>query len=644
MASENSLSSGGNNTAAWSGRRHHTLLLIMLLLLVCLWSSFLVPIVTAGPSSTATSRVPTELLTHVTFASCNRQRDDQSFWMQTIAPTLAQESNSTTPHTDLLLWLGNAVYADVDASGVAMRKARTPEGIEKEYIALTKNQYYRQFVEEVVEAGGGRVVGIWDDRDLGLRFADRNYSQSEAVRRLYVNHLWHGYPQSIKDSTGEGANGALYSFTVVPAPAGSPLARHFVNSVCTLTLDVRTQRSALPNLADTLLRSTAEDGLRMYGRRGKQLQNQIAKLHAAHAEVMAADLLGAAQWAWLERVISTYLAADAVSPGDEAGRAHCAVTLIASPWQVLLNDNKPFEGWDLYPGSRSKLLLLLKKYGVARIVFLSGHAEFGEVGLVRRAAKADYMASGPTASIMNAYPVQPMTKAAARLLPPLPSYLVEVTTGGLTHATQEAPLAGWLTNWLTTPRVAEDRKENGFVKRYVLLTRTTASQRNFGTLQVRGEATTTAAPASSASTTKEVVLQRTRVVLTLYSTADGASLAIYESSLEGLPSFNVEPLLNEVNEREEEETKELDLHNVAHLPVFTTFNVPGDIPWLKRRLAERQCAEVPCANGQHYALLKVVATLALAFVAILAFIAAFYMFQRANPQLFEERAPKLKQD
>ncbi|KPA86922.1 hypothetical protein ABB37_00955 [Leptomonas pyrrhocoris] len=630
-------------STARSWWRYRAVLLVLVHLSLLLTSSAVDAAAAADAARSKALKQPKEVLTHVTFASCNRQHDDQSYWMHTIAPAVMKERGGTAAHTDLLLWLGNAVYADVGETGVAMRNARTPAGIEEEYKALTENPYYRQFVEEVVEAGGGRVVGIWDDRDLGLRFADANYTQAEAVRRLYLTQLWKGYPLSVKDNAGEGVHGALYSFTTVPAPANSPLATHFVNSVCTLTLDVRTQRSAQANLVHVLLRGTTEDGLRIYGTRGKQMDRQIEELRAEHAKVMEADLLGTAQWAWVERVISTYLAADTPSPGDAAGRAHCAVTLIASPWQILLNDNKPFEGWDLYPASRSKLLLLLKRYEVARLIFLSGHAETGEMGVVRRATKEDVTVEGPTASLFNSFPMAPLTKAAARLLPPLPSYLVELTTGGLTHTVQEAPFAGRLASWFTTPKTPEDKPENGFVKRYVFLTRTTAAQRNFGTLQLVGDAA--AAPGKSSDTAKYDVLHHTRVILTLHGVQDGALLITFDKSLDNLPSYAVEPLLDEFDEEAEAATKALDLHDVAHLPVFNTFNLPGEIPWLKRRLAERQCAEVPCANGQHYMLLKVVGTLTLAFVMVLLVIVAAYYYQQRNPEIFEPETPtKLKQD
>ncbi|CAC9496888.1 hypothetical protein, unknown function [Leishmania infantum JPCM5] len=592
-------------------------------------------------------RQATELLTHVTFASCNRQSRDQSFWMTSIASAIAAQceragGNSSKPHTDLLLWLGNAVYADVDEAGVARSLARPSDGVEQEYKLLTESTYYREFVEAVV-GRDGLVSGIWDDRDLGRRGADGSYAQSEAIRRLYLAYIWKGHPLAVKDATGDGTPGALYSFNGIPAPTGAPLAAHFVHSVCTVTLDVRTQRTAPPNLVDALLRSSEETDLRLRGSKGAASDARLAEIRDVRARVMEADLLGRRQWAWLERTLATYLAPTARSPGDAAGRAHCAVTLIASPWQILLNDNKPFEGWDLYPASRSRLLLLLKKYKVERFVFLSGHAELGELGVMRRASKEDIRVEGPTATLTDSLPRESPTLPASKLLPPRRSSLVEVTSSGLTHTVREAPLVGWLAHWFTTSRMEEDAKSNGLSQRHLFLTRNTTMERQFGTVQVIGDRVAAARHADVVAASREEVLARTRVLITLHSVQRaGAPLVALERTLESLPSYAVEPL--EEEEKEYDAVKAIDLYDAAHLPQFNVYNDPGYYPWLKRRMAAWQCAEVPCVSGQHFMLLKVIANLALAFAVVLVFLAAVYYYHLKHRDMHEEDGVKLKQD
>ncbi|KAG5501905.1 hypothetical protein JKF63_04175 [Porcisia hertigi] len=585
----------------------------------------------SGASQKSNANVQaTDILTHVTFASCNRQSADQSFWMKSIASTIAAQrekggaGNSSKPHTDLLLWLGNAVYADVDEAGVAISSARHIDSIKQEYKLLIDNLHYREFVKHVVGAGG-RVSGIWDDRDLAWRGADGSYAQSEAIRHLYLTHIWNGYPLSAMDVVGDSTPGALYSFNGIPAPAGTPLAAHFVHSVCTITLDVRTQRTAPPNLVDALLHTT------------------LAEAPDVRARVMEADLLGRRQWAWLERTLATYLTPTASSPGDAAGRAHCAVTLIASPWQILLNDNKPFEGWDLYPASRSRLLLLLKKYDVERFVFLSGHAELGEVGVMRRASKTDLHKEGPTVSLADNASLGLVTPPAEKLLPPRRSSLVEVTSSGLTHTLRDAPLVGRLARWFITPRVAEDTEDDGLAKRRILLTRTTTMERQFGTLQIIGDREATKTHAGAATAPREEVLTRTRVLITLHSVQRaGAPLVTIERTLKNLPSYAVDP--DEGEEKEEGALMTTDIYDAAHLPTLRVYLSPGDYPWLKQRVLELQCVEVPCVKGKHFMLLKVIANLAIAFVFAMVFISALYCFQLKYPNVFAEEHVKLKQD
>ncbi|CAG9576470.1 hypothetical protein LMJF_26_1490 [Leishmania major strain Friedlin] len=613
-------------------------------------------LVTASPFAAAATgasqkskarKQATELLTHVTFASCNRQSHDQSFWMASIASTIAAQceragGNNSKPHTDLLLWLGNAVYADVDEAGVALSLARPSHGVEQEYKLLTENPYYREFVEVVV-GRDGRVSGIWDDRDLGRRGADGSYAPSEAIRRLYLTYMWKGHPLAVKDATGDGTPGALYSFTGIPAPTGAPLAAHFVHSVCTITLDVRTQRTVPPNLVDALLRRSEKTDLRLRGSAGAASDARLAEIRDVRAQVMEADLLGRRQWAWLERTFATYLAPTARSPGDAAGRAHCAVTLIASPWQILLNDNKPFEGWDLYPASRSRLLLLLKKYKVERFVFLSGHAELGELGVMQRASKEDIRVEGPTVTLTDSFPRESPTLTASELLPPRRSSLVEVTSSGLTHTVREAPLVGWLAHWFTTSPMEEDATSNGLLQGHLFLTRNTTMERQFGTVQVIGDRVAAAWHADAVAASREEVLARTRVLITLHSVQRaGAPLVTLERTLESLPSYAVELL--EEEEKEDDAVKAIDLYDAAHLPQFNVYNDPRYYPWLKRRMAAWQCAEAPCVSGQHFMLLRVIANLALAFAVVLVFLAAVFYYQLKHRDMHEENGVKLKQD
>jgi phosphodiesterase/alkaline phosphatase D-like protein len=81
------------------------------------------------------------------------------------------------------------------------------------------------------------------------------------------------------------------------------------------------------------------------------------------------DMLGPAQWAWLEGLLASPDVAD--------------VTLIASGLQVLsAGDPLISESWARLPQSLARLLALLAKHAVSRAVFLSGDVHFGEFNVI----------------------------------------------------------------------------------------------------------------------------------------------------------------------------------------------------------------------------------------------------------------------
>lgn len=74
------------------------------------------------------------------------------------------------------------------------------------------------------------------------------------------------------------------------------------------------------------------------------------------------DLLGPAQWAWLE---------------SELGKRDAAFTLLVSSSQVLPIDNLG-EKWGDYPASRERLFRLIQAFG-PKLAILSGDLHFGEL-------------------------------------------------------------------------------------------------------------------------------------------------------------------------------------------------------------------------------------------------------------------------
>jgi alkaline phosphatase D len=76
-----------------------------------------------------------------------------------------------------------------------------------------------------------------------------------------------------------------------------------------------------------------------------------------------ADILGAAQWTWLERTL-------AASPAQ--------LVVIVSGVQVLASEHR-FEKWAQYPRARSRLLELIDRTHCAGVVFVSGDRHIAEI-------------------------------------------------------------------------------------------------------------------------------------------------------------------------------------------------------------------------------------------------------------------------
>ncbi len=233
---------------------------------------------------------------------------------------------------DLWIWLGDNIYGDTDD----MKKMRSM------YAKQLAQPDYRQLITTVP------VVGTWDDHDYGVNDGGKEFAPKAASRDLLLEFLAVPKNQPVWDR--EGAYQA-YTF----GPTG--------RRVKILLLDTRYFRDALVASADT------------------------ARRYGANA---LGDLLGEAQWRWLEAELSN---------------SDAQVHLIGSSIQVLAEDHG-FEKWANFPRSRQRLLDLIADTQAPGVVLLSGDRHIGEI--------SRYDAPGV------AYP------------------LYDLTSSGLTHVYEEA--------------------------------------------------------------------------------------------------------------------------------------------------------------------------------------------------------------
>lgn len=159
------------------------------------------------------------------------------------------------------------------------------------------------------------TIGVWDDHDYGENNGSSTYPKKKESQKLFLDFV--GEPA---DSPRRAQAGIYTSYVFGEGP----------EAVRFILLDTRAER--------------IEAGLGQAG-----------------------DMLGKAQWAWLERELAA----------DFAG-----VTLVVSSIQVIPFEQK-FEKWQNFPESRTRLLDLIDRSPSKNIVIISGDRHFAELTLLK---------------------------------------------------------------------------------------------------------------------------------------------------------------------------------------------------------------------------------------------------------------------
>jgi alkaline phosphatase D len=85
------------------------------------------------------------------------------------------------------------------------------------------------------------------------------------------------------------------------------------------------------------------------------------------------DVLGAAQWTWLEEQLS--------KPAD--------LRLLVSGFQILLGPDTGSESWSTFPRARKQLFDLIRQRNIENLIFVTGDQHYGEVSRLRGALGYD---------------------------------------------------------------------------------------------------------------------------------------------------------------------------------------------------------------------------------------------------------------
>ncbi|MCJ2181214.1 alkaline phosphatase family protein [Novosphingobium sp. 1949] len=256
------------------------------------------PVAPPGPQLAADS-----VLTRFSVGSCNNQEGDQAFW---------QGIRSRDPQ--LFLYIGDCVYGDPGWDGGADLGS-----LRRAYEYLNGRAEFRDFRRAVP------MLTVWDDHDFGFNDGGAVFPFKRWSEHIYET-FWNA-PDDVREREG-----------VYHARTYGPPGRR----VQIILLDTRFQRSdlVLPPVGTKL------------PVRGRYVPDTSA----------GASMLGAVQWAWLERELQ--------KPAD--------LRVLVSSIQ-LLSDAHLWEGWELMPGERDRLYDALAARAGGGLVVLSGDRHVGGI-------------------------------------------------------------------------------------------------------------------------------------------------------------------------------------------------------------------------------------------------------------------------
>jgi alkaline phosphatase D len=264
----------------------------------------------------------------IAFGSCSHQNSPEQLWNEVVILT-----------PDLWVWGGDNIYADTHDMQVMKAK----------YNQQKNHPGYQKLLATCP------VTGTWDDHDFGINDGGRFYTKKQESKALMLEFLGFSTDNAIRKHEG------VYNSRII---SKSNLKIQLIN------LDTRWFR-------DTIYKEYYFDSA-ANRRRYRFLQNETG------------DILGEAQWTWLEQELKTSTA---------------QLIIINSSIQVISSEHD-FEKWSNFPKARQRLIDLLKKYPSKKVLIISGDRHIAEISKME--------------------------------IPGLPYPLYDITSSGLTHTWSEA--------------------------------------------------------------------------------------------------------------------------------------------------------------------------------------------------------------
>jgi alkaline phosphatase D len=248
----------------------------------------------AGPSA---SRDPSLALTRIAFGSCH---DPERAGMEILDRVAAD-------NPDVFIYTGDNVYGDAWSWDATLPELRSA------YATLAASPEFRALRAQIP------MLAVWDDHDYGLNDFGRGFPFKEYAERLFLD-FW-AVPEDDERRSRDG----IYTSRVY-GPEGQRTQ--------IILLDTRYFRSDLTPTPE----------------RGAEGRERYIP-----SEAEDQDMLGDAQWAWLEDQLSV--------PAD--------LRLIVSSIQVHA-DGHGWEAWRTLPQERARLYNLLETSGAEGVILMSG--------------------------------------------------------------------------------------------------------------------------------------------------------------------------------------------------------------------------------------------------------------------------------
>jgi len=228
---------------------------------------------------------------------------------------------------DLWVWLGDNVYADTEDMAA----------MDSIYAVQKRQPGYRALRRQT------RVVGTWDDHDYGANDAGRSYPKRDSSQQLFLDFF------GVPDDDPRRERKGVYSAHTFGPPG---------RRVKVLLLDTRYHRAPID-------RDPLSDQRYYPNEQG--------------------DILGEAQWDWLERELRV---------------SDAQIHLIGTSIQAVSAEH-PWEKWANFPRARQRLFDVIQRSGAPGAVLLSGDRHKAE--LSRHDSAIDYPLYDFTASGLTHY-------------------------------------------------------------------------------------------------------------------------------------------------------------------------------------------------------------------------------------------------